>query len=84
MYVGSTTAHIFNEMLILDTANLIWSYGSTVNVPSKRYTYSATILTNGVIVYIGGFEETATGGQIVDINQIYLYDTKLNTWSLEV
>ena len=83
-YLG-TTERTFNDMLILDTVNLIWSYGSIINVPNKRVSYSATILTNGVIVYIGGLEPIATGGyQAVDINQINLYDTKLDTWSLKV
>jgi N-acetylneuraminic acid mutarotase len=76
-YLGSTTPRLFNEMLILDTVNLIYSYGSTLNA---RIEYSATMLSNGIIVYIGGYEE----GQLVNINQINLYDTNLDTWTLQV
>jgi N-acetylneuraminic acid mutarotase len=82
--VQSPTFHLFNEMLILDTISLTWSYGSLINAPSGRMLYSATMLSNGVIVYIGGWEKTAVGTVPVDINQIYLYDTKLDSWSLRV
>jgi hypothetical protein len=58
----------------------MWTYGSTVNAPSQRATYTATMLTNGVIVYIGGQQF----GKLIDINQISLYDTKLGTWSAMV
>ena len=75
-------------MIILDTsdtANLIWSYGSTLNAPNNRTGYTATILKSGIIIYIGGQEVTTSGTlQLVNINQINLYDTKLGTWSAVV
>ncbi|RIA96169.1 hypothetical protein C1645_733472 [Glomus cerebriforme] len=75
----------FREILILDTTNSIWSYGSTLNIPNKREGYSATILKNGIIVYIGGQEETEENiSQTVDINRIDLYDTKLDIWTVMI
>ncbi|GBC05234.1 hypothetical protein RclHR1_06110008 [Rhizophagus clarus] len=71
--------HFFDEMLILDTFNSTWSYSTASNMPIRRAGYSATILKNGVIVYIGG--SLAEQQIIININQIELYDTKLNTWS---
>jgi N-acetylneuraminic acid mutarotase len=72
----------FEEMLILDTFNSTWSYSSALNMPIKRAGYSATILKNGIIVYIGGSldEQELT----ININHIVLYDTKLDNWSTMV
>jgi N-acetylneuraminic acid mutarotase len=71
--------YFYDEMLILDTVNSKWSYGSKLNMPIQRAGYSATMLKNGVIVYIGG---SLTELQITeDINHIFLYDTKNDTWS---
>jgi N-acetylneuraminic acid mutarotase len=82
--LDSTTEHFFNDTLILDTVNLIFSNGPTLNVPRSRIEYSATMLSNGVIVYIGGLESVGTTRQLVNMNQINLYDTNLDTWSLRV
>ncbi|CAI2189292.1 13988_t:CDS:2 [Funneliformis geosporum] len=53
-YVGSQNLQVFNDMAILNTADLTWSYGPIVNAPSPRGGHSATLISNGVIVYIGG------------------------------
>ncbi|CAG8534884.1 uncharacterized protein OCT59_001639 [Rhizophagus irregularis] len=78
-YLYSNTVHFFDEMLILDTFNSTWSYSTAPNMPIRRAGYSATMLKNGVIVYIGGSitEQELT----ININNIVLYDTKLDTWS---
>ncbi len=44
----------FGNMIILDTIGLEWSSSHLPNTPFKRFSYSATILPNGLIVYIGG------------------------------
>ncbi|UZO29739.1 uncharacterized protein OCT59_023199 [Rhizophagus irregularis] len=64
-------------MIVFDTISLTWSTGSTINAPSPRLSYTATLLSNGIIVFIGGIETND-----VDINQLALYDTKVNKWSL--
>ncbi|SRR6266498_1001497 len=45
----------FNDMVILDTVRLSWST-STPDNSLTRSAYTATLLPNGVIVYIGGVE----------------------------
>ena len=89
VFVGASETHYLNDMIILDTsdmANLIWSYGSKLYAPTNsRSDHTATMLKTGVIVYIGGFELTTSSTlQLVNINQINLYDTKLGTWSAMV
>ncbi|CAI2191165.1 9876_t:CDS:2, partial [Funneliformis geosporum] len=54
--IGSNITQIFNDMAILNTVNLTWSYGPIVNAPTPRVDYTATLLSDGVIVYIGGRE----------------------------
>ncbi|GBC05232.1 hypothetical protein RclHR1_06110006 [Rhizophagus clarus] len=72
---------IVNEMLIFDTVNSMWSYGSTKNMPIGRIGYSATLLKNGVIAHIGGVLENEKN---IRINNIDLYDTTRDTWSLMI
>ncbi|RGB36395.1 hypothetical protein C1646_666975 [Rhizophagus diaphanus] len=75
----SADFYFYDEILILNTVNSAWSYGSTIDMPIRRAGYSATMLKSGVIVYIGGL---MTEYQITeDINRIHLYDTKQDTWS---
>ncbi len=81
-YSNTESEIFYDDMLILNTNDLTWSYGPIINVPSKRAFYSATLLTNGKIAYIGGYEQTNDGDErVVDINQINLYDIGLATWS---
>ncbi|CAJ0759564.1 3094_t:CDS:2, partial [Entrophospora sp. SA101] len=47
-----------NIMHILDTVNMIWSTGSIENAPSYRHGYTSTMLSNGLIVYIGGCNDS--------------------------
>ncbi|CAI2166170.1 3826_t:CDS:2 [Funneliformis geosporum] len=72
------TANFLNDIIILNINDLIWSYGPIDNADLKRDSYTATLLTNGMIVYIGGREINSE----VDINKINLYDTRLSFWSL--
>ena len=44
-----------NDMLILDTINLVWKAGSSANAPSVRFYYGATLLPNQTIIYFGMF-----------------------------
>ncbi|CAI2170593.1 8216_t:CDS:2 [Funneliformis geosporum] len=70
----------YDNMIILNTRDLTWTYSSVVNAPPNRDIYTATLLLDGRIVYIGGREMT-NNELDVDINQINIYDTKLNVWS---
>ncbi|CAG8583478.1 4297_t:CDS:2 [Ambispora gerdemannii] len=71
-----------NTMYIFDTNSSTWSYNKPSNAPDARDGYTATLLPNGKIVYIGGIY-TNHGGD-ANINEILIYDT-YNTrspWSL--
>lgn len=43
-----------NNLYTLSTSNLTWSTLSSSNAPSARVRYSATLLPNGDVLYIGG------------------------------
>ncbi len=58
-------------MIIFDTKILTWTYGTTISAPTTRRAYSATLLSNGVVVYIGGIDND---DRSIDINEINLYD----------
>ncbi len=81
--LGSPTTTYFNDMVILDTVESSWSIITPANSPTRRHSYTATLLSNGVIVYIGGYEFNQINRE-VDIKQINLYDTKSQTWSMKV
>src|SRR6266498_2872843 len=82
--VGSETVQYFNDMIMLNTNDLTWSYGPIFNAPLRRHSYTAT-LSDGMIVYIGGIEITVDNiTRDVDINQINIYDMKLSSWSVVV
>ncbi|CAJ0863808.1 3355_t:CDS:2 [Entrophospora sp. SA101] len=58
------TAYIFSGYTqfastnILDTVNMIWSTGSIENAPSYRHGYTSIMLSNGVILYIEGCNDS--------------------------
>ncbi|CAI2174419.1 12457_t:CDS:1 [Funneliformis geosporum] len=83
-FVGSNVVQYFNDMIILNTIDLTWSYGPVANAPLKRVLYTATILPGGEILYIGGVEDSDNALNVVDINQIYIFHTKNNVWSVMV
>ncbi|CAI2166172.1 3827_t:CDS:2 [Funneliformis geosporum] len=76
---------VYRDMYILDSISLVGTTGSKYNAPLARIDYTATILPDGIIVYIGGSEANTDLNFInVDINKIQKYDTKTNTWALTV
>ncbi|GES73686.1 hypothetical protein GLOIN_2v1876170 [Rhizophagus clarus] len=77
LLVGSSTSQFFDDLIIFNTIDSLWSISSSSII---RASYSATLLTNGIIVYIGGHEDL---DQIVDISKIVLYDTKSSTWTIK-
>jgi hypothetical protein len=44
-----------NDMLIMDTMNLVWGKGNLINAPTPRVNYGATLLPNHNIIYMGKF-----------------------------
>jgi N-acetylneuraminic acid mutarotase len=75
---GSPTTKFFNDTIIFNTVELSWSISKSPI--TARASYTATLLSNGVIVYIGGYNFEVE----IDISQIALYDTKTLTWSSKV
>ncbi|CAB4489299.1 hypothetical protein RhiirA1_529824 [Rhizophagus irregularis] len=76
---GSQSTIALNDMNIFDTISLTWSKGSSIYAPLPRMDFTTTLLSNGIIVFIGGRE---TNNLVdVDINQLVLYDTTNDKWS---
>jgi len=74
-------------MLTFNTESLKWSeHIIEPFVPTGMMYYSwytATVLPDGKIVYIGGRFGNDTSIIDVPMNQVYVYDTKTNVWSTE-
>uniref|UniRef100_U9U221 Galactose oxidase n=1 Tax=Rhizophagus irregularis (strain DAOM 181602 / DAOM 197198 / MUCL 43194) TaxID=747089 RepID=U9U221_RHIID len=91
---GNDTVYVTNEMLILDTINLSWSKGSIINAPIPRNRYSATLLPNNKIIYMGGnndytltyFHNTLNiaSGTALTLSEIYIYDMINDNWDTKV
>ncbi|RGB22238.1 hypothetical protein C1646_677990 [Rhizophagus diaphanus] len=81
LFGGRTTNNIdgdLNDMLILDTINLSWKKGNSINAPSPRRNYGATFLpNNNNIIYIGGVNDD----NHLPLDEVYLYDTINDIWS---
>ena len=63
--VGSPTLHYFNEMVIFNTVELSWSISTSPMI--SRAGHTATLLSNGVIVYIGGYTNDELPSRTLDI-----------------
>ncbi|CAI2182949.1 16073_t:CDS:2 [Funneliformis geosporum] len=74
---NSPNSFFLNDMAILDTVNWSWSYGTQDGAPEARNDFSATILSNGVIVYIGG---SNSNNRYVPMTQLNMYDTNSAAW----
>ncbi|CAG8477049.1 6678_t:CDS:2 [Funneliformis caledonium] len=76
---ASSEFGILNDMIILDTINLIWKSGSLINAPTPRFYYGANLLPNQNIIYFGGHN----GKEIIELNEIHLYDIVNNDWNIK-
>ncbi|CAB4399945.1 unnamed protein product [Rhizophagus irregularis] len=85
--------YVINDMLILDTLNLNCKKGSLVNAPIPRSEYSATLLPDNKIIYIGGANEydifNATTlnieiGIALTLSEVYIYDTANDNWNTKI
>ncbi|CAG8729904.1 14248_t:CDS:2, partial [Dentiscutata heterogama] len=84
---GSTKTKWFNDMNILDIIEMSWSKVSNFNnnTPPLQADFTATMLNNSVIVYIGGRQTTSASGKTKSyrsMEEIWTYDTKNASWTL--
>ncbi|RHZ52449.1 hypothetical protein Glove_461g40 [Diversispora epigaea] len=78
------TGVLYNDMNILNIVSNTWTKLSiSKNHPIRCAQYTANILPNGIIVYIGGSEQVRHGADftLVNINAIKLFDTRKHEWS---
>ncbi|RHZ85807.1 hypothetical protein Glove_60g139 [Diversispora epigaea] len=71
-------------MNTLNTVKNTWTTLSIIeNLPISCNQYTANILPNGIIVYIGGSEDvdSTVDFTLVNMNEIKLFDTKTYEWS---
>ncbi|CAG8704986.1 1661_t:CDS:2, partial [Funneliformis caledonium] len=81
LFGGSSNDTDYNDMLILDTINLKWEIGTTVNAPSPRSVYGAVYVPKQFIVYLGGYYGTTNNdGVSLSLKEIYYYDLISNNW----
>ncbi|CAG8522162.1 6672_t:CDS:2, partial [Scutellospora calospora] len=73
-YAGYTN----NDTYIFDSLKLSWVTGH--NAPINRSAYTATLLSSGIIVYIGGVNDG--GLPEIDMTNISLYNTNTGFWSI--
>ncbi len=76
LFGGSDLRTTYNSMDILDTINLIWSKGNDIGAPSPRVFYSATLLADGNILYIGGQTDPQTG-TYVPLSSVSIFYTTM-------
>ncbi|CAG8688607.1 16285_t:CDS:2 [Funneliformis mosseae] len=81
-FTGSSIDGDFNEMNVLDSLTLNWELGTLDGAPTPRDGHTATILNNGLIVFIGGREMAGSDNNLslVNMRSIDVYDTKSAEW----
>ncbi|KAF0452010.1 galactose oxidase [Gigaspora margarita] len=53
-FMSPNSGSVLNDINILDTFSLTWIQGSNASAPTSRADFSATLLKNGLILYLGG------------------------------
>ncbi|KAI9470033.1 MAG: hypothetical protein EXX96DRAFT_532376 [Benjaminiella poitrasii] len=76
---------IFSDFWVMDVATQQFTALPSVDVP--RYAHTASLLSNGQLVILGGVAQVNNNGTIENIlapmNSIYVFDTTTNQWSLK-
>ncbi|RIB04855.1 hypothetical protein C2G38_2148819 [Gigaspora rosea] len=83
IYVYGGNDDLFS-MIRLNVSNLIWSTFSGIMVPFVPVGYSATLLNDTSILYIGGGTNLRSGANFsyLSLDKLPLYNINDNTWSL--
>ncbi|KAF0476404.1 galactose oxidase [Gigaspora margarita] len=82
--VNSTLPTFYNDMNILDINTMTWSTQTSSSSLLSYVDYSATLLPNGIIVYIGGRGGSSSSVTSVTMSQILIFDTQSYSWSTKV
>ncbi|RHZ88859.1 hypothetical protein Glove_21g268 [Diversispora epigaea] len=80
-YLFDNYTEFFNDMIIFNTITLTYSNGSTINGPPSMFGYTATLLPNGIIMYIGGRTAVST---TISIKNITMYDVNDDSWNYTI
>ncbi|CAI2175011.1 11070_t:CDS:2 [Funneliformis geosporum] len=81
---GSPITKWFTDQYVLDLETMVWTSSIGSDVPTQRFDYSTTLLPNGLIICIGGWEiPLGDKERFIEMNQIYIYDTNINKWDLK-
>ncbi|CAB4415855.1 unnamed protein product [Rhizophagus irregularis] len=80
LFVGSEIDG-FGRMNVLNLQTLIWEPRVDINLPHARYGYTATLIPEGLILYIGGIFQNGT---YANMNEIPIYDTLKDNWSYAI
>ncbi|KAG2175049.1 hypothetical protein INT43_006111 [Umbelopsis isabellina] len=68
-----------NELWSFDTNAMTWQqFSNQTFTPSPRYHHTATLLADGRMILIGGFD----GNKTINMNDTYVFDTNALEWSL--
>ncbi|RHZ81952.1 hypothetical protein Glove_116g47 [Diversispora epigaea] len=79
MFGGSNSTTVYNDMQIFKVSTMDWSKLNIIyNLPLPCFAYTANILTNRIIVYIGGTDKE---GQYLSMKTIRLFDTLKSEWA---
>ncbi|CAI2190454.1 15970_t:CDS:2, partial [Funneliformis geosporum] len=76
----------FGDLIIFDSKNMIWNIYNGGEFLHTRVGYTATLLPNGIIIYIGGFlDDLGNSGNLtlVEMNHIWIFETSTQKWVLE-
>ncbi|KAF0513386.1 galactose oxidase [Gigaspora margarita] len=82
IFGGSDGYNYYSDLNILDITTMTWSLQYQHSLTYVDYT--ANLLPNGLIVYIGGREGSSSTVYLVNMNQTRTFDTKSYTWSTKV
>ncbi|CAG8564038.1 6213_t:CDS:2 [Acaulospora morrowiae] len=84
---GSRSTTWFSDMSVLDISRLTWLFVVTsgIDIPPPQADFTATMLSNGTILYIGGRQSDSASGTNITykrMDQIWTYDTSRGYWRL--
>ncbi|CAG8837006.1 19972_t:CDS:2, partial [Gigaspora margarita] len=75
----AATSVVLNDIFIFDSLNLNWIKGPALNASPARVDFSATLLNNGLILYLGSTNASDTSNY--NIHAIPAYNTNTNDWT---